>query len=116
MSTFDPSSTQQSTAEAPLLSTFADDPDMAELIGFFVDEMADRVTTIRDAEDKQDLNQLRMIAHQLKGSGAGYGFETITQSAGKLEQLIDLNNPDVSVDSLRSQIDDLVSLCSRASV
>ena len=116
MSLTDPSSTQSSATTAPLQSTLSSDPDMAELVEFFVDEMADRVATIRSAAEQNDLGQLRVVAHQLKGAGTGYGFEPITVSAGTLEQMIKEAGPAAETASFQSQIDDLISLCSRATV
>ena len=99
-----------------LHSTLASDPDMVELVQFFVEEMADRVQTISDAADANDLGQLRTVAHQLKGAGAGYGFEPITDAAGALEHLIDESGPATEVESMRQQIDALIDLCRRATV
>ena len=100
----------------PLQSTLASDPDMVELVEFFVKEMDDRVQTISDAADANDLDQLRTVAHQLKGAGAGYGFAPITETAGALEHLIDVAGPAAEVESMREQVDALIDLCRRASV
>lgn len=102
--------------DAPLQSTHASDPAMAELIAFFVEEMADRVEVIRTAAEQNDLGKLRVVAHQLKGAGTGYGFEPISKSAAALEQSIDSVDHDGSIDDLSQQIDELIGLCRRASV
>lgn len=101
---------------APLRSVHASDPDMAELVAFFVEEMADRVEVIRNAATENDLGRLRVVAHQLKGAGTGYGFEPISRSAAALEQLIDSVDHDGSIDDLSQQVDELIGLCRRASV
>ena len=97
----------------PLKSTLSNDPDMVELVQFFVDEMSDRAESIRAAADENDLGRLRVVAHQLKGSGAGYGFEPISNAADAVEQLIDTQ---AEADNLRAQVDELINLCRRASV
>ena len=74
----------------PLVSTLASDPDMAELVQFFVDEIDDRVTTIQTTAQTNDIAGLRTVAHQLKGAAAGYGFEPISRTASELERLIDV--------------------------
>ena len=89
---------------------------MAELVQFFVDEMNDRIGSIQDAATQNDLGQLRVVAHQLKGSGAGYGFEPISRSAAALEQMIDASDPATDAGSMRDQVDELIDLCRRASV
>lgn len=115
MSSFDQSNLS-STAGAPLQSTLSSDPDMAELVQFFVDEMNDRIDAIQSAAQGNDLGQLRVVAHQLKGAGSGYGFEPITNSAASLEQLIDAADAAPEADQLRQQVDELIDLCRRASV
>ena len=116
MSTPDSGSNAQPTSAGPLQSTLSSDPDMAELVQFFVDEMNDRVDSIQSAAEANDLGQLRVVAHQLKGAGAGYGFEPITNSAASLEALIDASDPTADAQQLRQQVDELIDLCRRASV
>lgn len=104
---------QSSASSAPLISTISNDPDMAELISFFTDEMADRAETISNAARQNDIQQLRMLAHQLKGSATGYGFEPISKSAATLEQRIDTSLPD-DITPIKQEIDELIDLCRRA--
>lgn len=106
----EPSSTK------PLVSTLANDPDMVELVQYFVEEIDDRVNTIQTTADENDLAGLRTAAHQLKGAGAGYGFELISETAGELERLIDVSEPEVVTGAIREQVDELIDLCRRASV
>lgn len=98
----------------PLQSTLASDPDMAELIEFFVDEIGERIDSIRNAAQENNLGHLRIVAHQLKGSATGYGFEPISKCAGELEHMIDHSDPAAEAQTLRKQIDELVNLCQRA--
>lgn len=116
MPAFDPANSAAPQTDGPLKSTLSDDPDMVELVEFFVEQMSNRVDVIRTATDEQNIEELRTIAHQLKGAGLGYGFEPISNCAGALEKLIDGAGPDAQVDSFRQQIDDLINLCSRVKV
>ena len=100
----------------PLRSTLSTDPDMVDLVRFFVLEMDDRVESINSAARRNDLGELRTLAHQLKGSATGYGFSPISTSAGVLEQLIDAADPSAEVASLRDQVDELIELCRRAAI
>jgi HPt (histidine-containing phosphotransfer) domain-containing protein len=88
------------------------DPEDAELIEYFLSELPDRVDTILVAFTNDDFSELERVAHQLKGAAPGFGFPQIGTEAGKLEQqLKDTNNPSESLETLRSQVDQLVSLC-----
>ena len=72
-------------AMTPLQSLFADEPEMRELILFFVDDLGRRVEAMRDALSKLDQPRLRTLAHQLSGSAAGYGYPAIGEAARLLE-------------------------------
>ena len=103
------------SSNTPLISTLADDPDMVELVRFFVEEIDERVNTILTTSQANDIIGLRTIAHQLKGAGTGYGFEPISQMAGELERLIDETEALEVTDAIQQQVDDLIDLCRRAS-
>ena len=68
-----------------LYSDFADDPDMAELIDLFLDDLPNRVTSLRAALAAGDMAGLRRFAHQLKGAAGGYGYPTLGEAAAALE-------------------------------
>ncbi|MEO0475445.1 MAG: Hpt domain-containing protein [Planctomycetota bacterium] len=108
----DPDATPSNT---PLVSTLSSDPDMAELVQFFVEEIDERITTIQTASQANDIIGLRTVAHQLKGAGTGYGFEPISQTAGELERLIDETEALEVTSDIQRQVDELIDLCRRAS-
>lgn len=88
------------------------DPEDAELIEYFLGELPSRVDAILTAFTTDDFEGLGRIAHQLKGAAPGFGFPTIGAEAAKLEQQISLvTDPSDEHESLRSQVDNLVSLC-----
>jgi diguanylate cyclase (GGDEF)-like protein len=72
----------------PLISSFADDPEMTEIVGLFVGGLASRMAALRDALHAGDIEVMRRLAHQLRGAGAGYGFASITDAAARLEDAI----------------------------
>lgn len=111
-----PTDPPNNAPNSPLHSTLASDPDMAELVQFFVQEMGERVASIDQAARGNDLSQLRTVAHQLKGSAGGYGFSPISDCAASLEQLIDASEPAADPESLREQVDALIDLCRRAAM
>lgn len=96
-----------------LRSTLADDPDMRELVGQFVESLGKRVTLLESLLLGGETAELRRAAHQLKGAGGGYGFDPISAAAGALERSVDAG---ASHEELRASMDELASLCRRASV
>ena len=98
---------------APIKSTFAGDPDMQELVEYFVSEVPARVDAIMKSFEGGQLDEVRSLAHQLKGAGGSYGFPQITDSARKLEDAL---KTDGAVDEIRQGIDELVDYCNRASL
>ena len=67
---------------------------------------------IEQAIASADMSILETISHQLKGSGAGYGYPTITATAADLEDAVKAS-PD-SVDALKGEVDELINMCKRA--
>lgn len=102
---------QDAPVDPPIVSTFADDPDMVEIVEYFVGELPKRVEAIREAASSRDAASLTTLAHQLKGAAPGYGFEAIGLVAGELEARL---RSDESIESVQGQIEDLASLCERA--
>lgn len=109
-------SIQSPDAATPLHSTLANDPDMVELLQFFVDEIDHRIETIRAASRSDDIRRLRTVAHQLKGAAAGYGFEPISKTAAELERLIDETEAIEVTQAIQQQADELIDLCRRVSL
>jgi len=88
------------------------DPEDAELIEYFLGELPDRIDSIMVAFTNDDFEGLGRLAHQLKGAAPGFGFPQIGSEASKLEdQLRESNDPSESIESLRSQVESLISLC-----
>lgn len=95
---------------SPIKSEFAGDPDMRELVEFFVDQMPERVRALQQSLDAGALEDVRSIAHQLKGAGGSYGFPQITDSARLLEEQADT----ADIEAIRQGVDQLISICNRA--
>ena len=103
---------QSKSEQAPLRSEYSDEPEMAELIEYFVSELPNRARAIDDCLRKNQLDELRVLAHQLKGASGGYGFGQLGDAAAKLEQTIETEG---GCESIQSTVDDLLSLCQRIS-
>lgn len=101
----------------PVLSEFASDPDMTELIAMFVDEMPEKVRSLDALWQSRDLDSLKRVAHQLKGAGGGYGFSMVSTAAGKLEDILKTTlaspDPDARLTMIQSEVHSLISLCQR---
>ncbi len=71
----------------PLLSEYCDDPDMQELLEEFRGRFADTTRLLREALNQEDLEVIRRLAHQYRGSGEGYGYPAISACGARLEEV-----------------------------
>jgi diguanylate cyclase (GGDEF)-like protein/PAS domain S-box-containing protein len=94
-----------------LVSEFADDPDMAEIVASFVNGLPAQLATLLDASKRDERALVSRIAHQLKGAAGGYGFPIITKSAARLEELAKS-----SVTPITQALEELVALCERTQI
>lgn len=63
-----------------------EDATFADIVQQFVDGLSLRLKTMEDAIRAADFEALRVAAHQLKGSGGGYGYPILTDRAAELER------------------------------
>lgn len=70
----------------PIRSIYEDDEDMMEIVREFAEELPDRAATLESLLASGELDELKSLAHQLKGAGGGYGFTPITDAAAVLEK------------------------------
>ncbi len=61
-------------------------PDIAHLVPQYVEFLNEELQDIKEAFENNEIETVRIKGHSLKGSGAGYGFEEITQTGGEIEQ------------------------------
>ncbi len=101
-----------SSAEStPIISQYGSDPEMAELVTEFVNALRERVTSIENCLSTGDLSELKRIAHQLKGSCGGYGFDVIGHAAAALETSAKAAQ---SVEQVNQEVNELIQMCLRA--
>ena len=62
------------------------DPDIADLIPGFLENRQRDVIAIRTALADDDFSTISFRAHSMKGAGAGYGFEGITEIGAEMER------------------------------
>jgi HPt (histidine-containing phosphotransfer) domain-containing protein len=104
------------SAAGPLRSEFANDPDMAEIVEMFVDEMPQRTEQLTKLWSSQQMEDLKRFAHQIKGASGGYGFPTVGAAAAKVESTLNAlseGSATASLQDLRKQVEDLINLCQR---
>jgi HPt (histidine-containing phosphotransfer) domain-containing protein len=93
-----------------IASTMNRYPGMKKIIAEFVEGLPDEILKMQDLLNHDDLKSLRRVAHQLRGTGGGYGFDAITELAGSVEDAI--NRAD-NRESITAQINSLVDLIRR---
>lgn len=97
----------------PVVSEFANDPDMLELIEMFVDELPQRIQSLQSSYESQMMDELQRLSHQLKGACGGYGFPTLGEAAAQLEGLLKSGPGDPT--QVETALNELIDLCRRAS-
>ena len=96
----------------PLASQFANDADMVELLDMFISELGARSEQLADLLNARRMDDLRVVAHQLKGAAGGYGYPSLSEAAGVLESRLSGSPRDV--EDVLSAVTDLRRICDRA--
>jgi len=65
---------------------------IADLVPRYLEARRHETVTIQTLLDAPDLGALRVIGHQLKGSGQGYGFREITLLGAQMEDAAEAGN------------------------
>jgi CheY-like chemotaxis protein len=107
---------QANKSDAPqrpqfIYSRLATDPQLAELVDIFVNELPGRISAIQDLASTRNWEQLARTAHQLKGSAGSYGFHEITPCAATLEVAA---RDAQQEDRILAALNELLTLCRRA--
>ncbi len=92
---------------ATLTSTRADDQVIKTILGEYIDGLPATVGNMIQMLESADLDALNATAHQLKGSGGGYGFPGITELAGRVEKSIKTRDEIVTI---RGAVEELIEL------
>jgi CheY-like chemotaxis protein/HPt (histidine-containing phosphotransfer) domain-containing protein len=94
-----------------LVSTLAADDDLEDLVRQYVRDLPDRSSAILRAVQASDVETLKVLAHQLKGSAGAYGFQVITDAAAAVEAAV-ISGLDRA--SIEARAEELATLCRRA--
>ena len=96
----------------PIDSEYADDPDLRDIVMLFVDELPKRVLAVKAAFEARDLDTLKTLTHQMRGSAGGYGFGLIGTTAAEIE--LELLGEQSNLSLIQERIEDLASICRAA--
>jgi HPt (histidine-containing phosphotransfer) domain-containing protein len=100
--------TSEPSRSEPLYSELSHDAELQLLVAMFVDELPQRIAAIQECQRLGLWDELRRLAHQLKGVGGTYGFDALTPSAARLEQCAARGEPE---DEIRQALTALADLC-----
>jgi HPt (histidine-containing phosphotransfer) domain-containing protein len=62
------------------------DPGLEEIVPGFLENRRRDVQTLETALQENNLAQIHIIGHRMKGDGGGYGFDAISMMGDALEQ------------------------------
>jgi HPt (histidine-containing phosphotransfer) domain-containing protein len=68
------------------------DSDLEDIIPGFLQHRQSDIEAILDALDKGDYETIRILGHNMKGAGGGYGFEVITDIGSAIEEAAKIND------------------------
>jgi HPt (histidine-containing phosphotransfer) domain-containing protein len=92
----------------PIISSLIHHPRMKVIIGEYVRQFPEIVDRLLDLLERADLANLRRLAHQLRGTGGGYGFDALSELAGKVEDSIVASNLPISIAALTHSLIDVI--------
>jgi HPt (histidine-containing phosphotransfer) domain-containing protein len=70
------------------------DAGLAKLVPSFLENRRRDLEAIASALARSDYDNVRILGHNMKGSGAGYGFDRITEIGASLEQAAGRREPE----------------------
>ena len=79
------------------------DSDLEELVPEFIENRHEDIVKINEYLDRNEIAEIQMLGHSMKGSGGGYGFHEITRLGGELEQAAKRGDKD-EIDDLNKKL------------
>jgi len=93
-----------------IVSTMTNHRGMKKIIVEYVEGLPREIAKIQDSLNRDDLQSLKRVVHQLRGTGGGYGFDSITELAAGVEEAIKAAD---KRESILEQINSLIELIRR---
>ena len=88
------------------------DPGLEEIVPGFLENRQRDVQTLETASQQNNLAQILMISHRMKGDGGGYGFDAISTIGAALEQAAAREDRD----AIRRHIAEFIDFLARVTV
>ena len=99
----------RSTGRKPICSTLPlDIPEFREIVESFVGCMDETMRSLRTAQARMDYQEVREIAHRLKGTGGTVGFAAFTEPSRKLQFAAE-ERDDETIEAMLVEIEDISS-------
>jgi PAS domain S-box-containing protein len=99
----------RSMVRKPIYSTLPlDIPEFREIVESFVGCMDETMRSLRAAQARMDYQEVREIAHRLKGTGGTVGFAAFTEPSRKL-QLAAEERDDETIEAMLVELEDISS-------
>lgn len=99
--------------DQPVRSRYADDPTMSAIVARFAAALPERSNHLKKALLEANIEDLHSLAHQLKGTAGGYGFDSISSAAADLE--METMSLEADLAMVRERVEDITVLCTAAS-
>jgi CheY-like chemotaxis protein len=99
----------RATVRKPIYSTLPlDIPEFREIVESFVGCMDDTMKSLREAQARMDYQEVREIAHRLKGTGGTVGFAAFTEPSRKLQFAAE-ERDDETIEAMLVELEDISS-------
>jgi len=94
-----------------VFSLWRNDPDYADLLPQFVEELPSMRTTLLEFAKVCDFENVKREAHKLRGSAGGYGYPGLSELAGQLEDTCKTSARDSN--AILEDLDELIGYIER---
>ena len=92
----------------PIVSNLLEEePDLQNLIENYAKSLEITIDKIQSSLEAENIDELKFLAHDLKGSSGGYGFPKLTEKAVQIEHAIKNNN----IESIKPIINQIRNCC-----
>lgn len=88
------------------------DEDLEDLIPGFLENRNTDLEKLKQAQQENDFETIRSIAHSLKGVGGGYGFVRMSELGAEIETAA----KNQQIDIIKSGVDELASYLSKVDI
>ncbi|MCD6116034.1 response regulator [bacterium] len=81
----DPGVPEEKESKTEQTNLIADDPLMAELREFFIDDLSKKIKKFNEDMEKKDIDEVIRFGHSLKGTAGSYGFPVFSKLGAQIE-------------------------------